>query len=97
MILVREIFQVKYGRMKEVKELMKEMTKIAPAQPDTNSRVLTDLTGPHYTLVMERTHKDLASYEKDSQTGMSQPGFAAWYQKFTALVDSGRREIFTIL
>jgi hypothetical protein len=97
MILVREVFQVKYGRMKEVKALLKEMATLTPSRPDTNSRMLTDLTGPHYTLVMERTHKDLASYEKESQTAMSGPEFGAWYQKFAALVDSGRREIFTIL
>jgi hypothetical protein len=97
MILVRDIFQVKFGHMKEVKELMKEMMKLAPPLPDSNTRILTDLTGPYYTLVMEGTHKDLASFETGLRTDMSKPEFGAWYQKFIPLVDSGRREIFTIL
>jgi hypothetical protein len=97
MIVVRDIFQVKFGRMKEVKDLMKEMMKIAPPRPDMGNRLLTDLTGPYYTLVMERTYKDLASYEKEMQAGMSQPEFGALYQKFSSYVDSGKREIFTIV
>ena len=40
---------------------------------------------------------DLASYEQEMQRGMSSPEFSAWYQKFIPLVESGRREIFTLL
>ena len=61
MIVVREIFQIKFGRMKEAKELWKEMLKMTPT--DTKPRVLTDLTGPYYTLVLENTHKDLSAFE----------------------------------
>ena len=95
MIVVREIFQIKFGRMKEAKELWKEMIKLTPA--DNKPRVLTDLTGPYYTLELENTYKDLATFEAGLQKEMSGPDFATWYQKFTPLVDSGRREIFTIV
>jgi hypothetical protein len=95
MILVREIFQIKFGRMKEAKEVWKEMMKIMPA--DNKPRVLTDLTGPYYTLVLENTHKDLAAFEADLHREMSGSDFGALYQKFIPLVDSGRREIFTIV
>jgi hypothetical protein len=95
MILVREIFQIKFGRMKEAKELWKEMLKMNPT--DTKPRVLTDLTGPYYTLVLENTHQDLTAFEADLHKETSGPEFAAWYQKFIPLVDSGRREIFTIV
>ena len=95
MILVREIFQIKFGRMKEAKELWKEMSKIMPAE--SKPRILTDLTGPYYTLVMENTYKDLSAFDADMRRETSGPDFAAWYQKFSALVDSGRREIFTIV
>jgi hypothetical protein len=95
MILVRNTFQVKFGRMKEARELWKEGIKMVPNS--SHPRLLTDLTGQHYTLCLETTHKDLASYESEMRSEMSQPGFGAWYQKFTPLVDSGRREIFTIV
>jgi hypothetical protein len=95
MILVREIFQIKFGKMKEVKDLLKELSKIMPAE--NKPRILTDLTGPYYTLVMENTHKDLSAFETDMRREMSGQDFGAWYQKFIPLVDSGRREIFTIV
>ena len=95
MILVREIFQIKFGRMKEAKEIWKEMMKIMPS--DNKPRVLTDLTGPHYTLVLENTHKDLSAFEAGMRREMGGQDFGALYQKFIPLVDSGRREIFTIV
>jgi hypothetical protein len=97
MILVRNTFQVKFGRMKEARELWKEGIKLVSNSAASHPRLLTDLVGQHYTLALETTHKDLASYESEMKNEMSQPAFGAWYQKFTPLVDSGRREIFTIV
>jgi hypothetical protein len=95
MILVRDIFQVKFGKMKEAKEIWKEMLKLFPDQ--NRPRLLTDLTGPYYTLVMETMYKDLADYEKLMRQEMNASGMGALYGKFVPLVDSGRREIFTIV
>ena len=95
MILVRNIFQVKFGKMKEAKEVWKEMLKLFPGQ--ARPRLLTDLTGQYYTLVLESTYKDLSEYDATSQREMAGPGMGALYQKFVPLVDSGRREIFTIV
>ncbi len=94
MILVRNIFQVKFGRMKEARELWKEGIKFV--NPASHPRLLTDLTGPFYTLVLETTHKDLPSMAADMQSEMNQASFGAWYQKFIPLVESGSRELFTI-
>jgi hypothetical protein len=97
MILVREIFQVKYGKMKDAKGLMKQMIGLMPAPSGGPTRLLTDLVGPYYTLVMEMTYKDLAAFETSMSAEMSNPAFGALYQKFVPLIDSGRREIFTIV
>jgi hypothetical protein len=97
MILVREVFQVKYGKMKEAKALMKEMVGMMPAPAGGPTRLLTDLVGPYYTLVMEMIYKDLAAFEASMSAEMSNPEFGARYQKFIPLIDSGRREIFTIV
>jgi hypothetical protein len=96
MIVVRDIFLVKFGRMKEAKELWKEMVKLFPPQDKGRNRILTDLTGQYYTLVMESTHKNLAEWES-SMSQMGDPAMGALYQKFTQLVDSGRREVFTVV
>ncbi len=95
MILVRNIFQVKFGRMKEAKEVWKEMLTHFPGE--SRPRLLTDLTGQYYTLVLETTYKDMGEYETLSQRDLATPAMGALYQKLVAFVDSGRREMFTIL
>lgn len=97
MILVRDIFQVKFGRMKEAKDVWKEMLNLMTAQGQSRPRLLTDLVGPYYTLVLESTYKDMADYEAFTRQGMAAPELGALYAKFVPLVDSGQREIFTIL
>ena len=46
---------------------------------------------------MESTYKDLSDYEAQMQRDMSAADFGSLYQKFIPLVDSGRREIFSIV
>jgi len=97
MILVRDVFQLKFGKAKEAKALAKEGGEIEKRHGYGPSRILTDLTGPYYTLVMETTYDSLAAYEKALKDTMSAKEFGEWYQKFVPLVDSGRREIYSIV
>ena len=64
---------------------------------DYSSRVLTDVTGPFYTLVLEITVPDLATFEKNSPRLFGDKEWQAHYQKVAPLVESGHREIFTIV
>jgi hypothetical protein len=60
-------------------------------------RVLTDLVGPYYTVVVETTLSSLAEYEETRASAMSNQHWREAYQKFSPHVESGYREIFTIL
>ena len=98
MILVRDVFRLKFGKARDALAVWKEMAeqgKRVGSMP-TPPRILTDLSGPYYTLVMETTAKDLSTWEADMRKSMGDPALHALYQKFTPLVDSGYREIFTI-
>jgi hypothetical protein len=97
MILVRDVFQLKFGKAKEAKELWKEGAKIESKYGYGPGRAMTDLTGPYYTLVIETTYDSLAAYENAMKNTLYANEFRAWYQKFVPLVDSGRREIFTVI
>jgi hypothetical protein len=97
MILVRDVFQLKFGKAKEAKELWKEGSKIEEKYGYGPSRVLTDLTGAYYTFVMETTHESLTAYEKALKDTLGAKEFSDWYRKFVPLIESGRREIFTIV
>ncbi len=97
MILVRDIFQLKFGKAKDAKALWKEGQSIAKKVGYGPARALTDLTGPYYIFVMESTFENLAAFEKSLKETMGAKEWAEWYQRFVPLVESGRREIFTIV
>src|SRR5262245_59950830 len=96
MILVRDVFKLKFGKAREAIATFKEVGTTAGI--DMKSlRLMTDLVGPYYTLVLEQTHDSLAAYEDSGKKMMGNDKWRAAYQKFTPLVESGYREIFTIV
>jgi hypothetical protein len=97
MIIVRNSFQVKFGRMKEAVALMKENLARARSAGHLAGRLMTDVTGPFYTLVLELEYENLADADKRQGEVMKLPGWQETYQKFSAVVDSGRREIFSVV
>ncbi len=96
MILVREVFQLKFGKAKEAKALWKEGAIIAE-KAGYPVRALTDLTGPFYTFVVEISFESLADFEKGPRNTLGAEEWGKWYQKFAPLLVSGRREVFTIV
>lgn len=98
MIVVRDVFQLHFGAAREAIALWQEGLEFQrrdDAPRDT--RLMTDLTGNYYTLALESTYDNLASYETGMQKLMSDPTWKAWYARFTPLVQSGRREIYTVV
>ena len=98
MIIVRNVFQLKFGKAREAVANMKEGLAIQKrAGVDVSQRLLTDVTGPHYTLVLELTLPNLAALETAMSRIMGDKDWQANYQKFVPLVESGHREVFTIV
>jgi len=98
MVLVRNVFQLKFGKAREAVAALKEGIAIQKRLGlDVNQRLFTDLSGPFYTLVLEVTVPDLAALEATLATSMGDAEFQASYQKFAALVDSGHREMFHLV
>jgi hypothetical protein len=98
MIVVRNVFQLKYGKAREALAVMKDGVAIQKRlAPDASARLLTDVTGRHYTLVLELMVPNLAVLEATVPTIFGDKDFQANYQKMVPLVESGHREIFTIV
>jgi hypothetical protein len=99
MIVIRNVFHLKFGKAREAVALFKEGLAIQQKLGSGNfsSRLLTDLTGPFYTVVLEITAPSLAAFEADAPKLMGDKDWQANYQKIVALVDSGSREVFTII
>lgn len=96
MIVVRNVFQMKFGQAKDVKSLIPEGRQILRKHGIDGARFMTDVTGPFYTLVMELHFESMTSYE-ESQEVMRTPEFGAWYGKFMTHIDSGQREMFLVV
>ena len=98
MIVVRNVFRLKFGKAREAVAVMKEGLAIQKrAGVDVSQRLLTDLTGPYYTLVLELTLPNLAAMETTMSRVMGNKEWHANYEKFVSLVESGHRNIFTLV
>ena len=93
MILVRDVFQAKYGKGGELVALLKEFRdKWSPYA----SRILTDVSGPFFTVVAETELESLAEWERRIPEVFSAPEFAQWFARMEPLVESGQREFYNI-
>ena len=100
MIVVRNVFQLKFGKAREAITLVKEQLAIQKrllAGTEYSARVLTDATGPFYTLVFELTLPNLSTYEAIAPRVFGDHEWHASYQKLIPLVDSGSRQVYTIV
>jgi hypothetical protein len=100
MIVIRNVFQLKFGKTREAIALMREglaIQKRAVTGVDFSTRLLTDVTGPFYTMVLELTLPNMAAFESYGPKLFADKDWQAYYQKLAPLVESGHREIFTIV
>ena len=98
MILVRDIFQLKFGKAKDAIALWQEGKTIAQEiGHGVADRLTTNLTGPYYRMVMESTHESLAVFEESMGSIFKYDMWREWYSKFSPLIESGSREIYTIV
>ena len=98
MILIRDVFHLKFGKAKDAKELMSEMKGLAKKMDFPIGRLLTDLVTDHsYTLVMESEWKSLSDWENSMKSGLGMDEWQKWYQKFIPLCEDAYREIFNII
>lgn len=93
MIIVRDVFQAKYGKGSELVALFKEAQKWSD---NYGSRILTDVGGQFFTVVVETEVESLADWEKRFASVLALPEFSAWFTSSMALIDSGRREFYHI-
>jgi hypothetical protein len=98
MIVVRNVFRIQFGKAKQATDLWKEGLATAKRLGfPGKSRVLTDLVGQFYTVVFENDFESLSEFENSAKKIMSNSEWQAWYQKISAITESGYREIFNVV
>jgi hypothetical protein len=94
MIVVRDVFQAKYGKGGDLVALFKEAKESWPREYAT--RILTDASGPFFTVVTETEVENLAAWEQSSAEVFAMPDFGDWFARMEPLVETGRREFYNI-
>lgn len=99
MLVARQVFQAKYGRGDELVALFQELNarlrdggELAP-----QFRILTDASGPFFTVVTESEVESFAAWEKGFSEAMNQPWMGEWFSRMTELVESGSREFYNVV
>ena len=96
MILVRDVFQAKYGRGDELVALFKEINEQLGEAAGGQRKLLTDLSGPFFTIVTELEAESIDAYFAATRAGFSRPEFGQMFSRMQEMVESGRREFYTI-
>ena len=95
MIVVRTVIQAKFGKAAELARLSAEMNREVGEWPGA-WRVLTDLSGPFDTVVLEIEVESLAAWEQARSQLFSQPAFQAAFSRIQELAEGGSTEYFTL-
>ena len=99
MVLVRFVFQAKWGKAHELASQMVVFQKTAErafGDGIGRSRILTDLSGPFHTVVQEVEVESLAAWERDRVKMFAHPKFQEMQAVTQGLMESGRTEFYTI-
>lgn len=99
MILVRMVFQAKWGKAGEVAKRFEEGKELMQRVlgQDVRMRILTDLSGPFDTVVQEFEVESLAEWERRRAKIFSSPEFQQAQESMPENpFVSGRTELYTI-
>jgi hypothetical protein len=97
MLLIRDIMYCKPGKVRPMVEKMLAMAKLTERMGMGKMRVLTDVSAERFwTIVTQFEVESLDSFMAMGQDGDDMKEFEQIMKGYHDLVDSGRREIYTI-
>lgn len=97
MIVVRDVFRLKFGKAREMKALWLDAEPTRKEVGMDRMRVLTDLTGEAYQWVLESEFESLSDYEATMATMFATDEWRTLYERIIPLVETSRREIYTVV
>jgi hypothetical protein len=59
-------------------------------------RILSDASGPFFTIVTEIEVANLAAWENLMKEVFADPKFGRWFERMVPLVEAGRREFYNV-
>jgi hypothetical protein len=96
MYLIREVFNAKPGKAKELVKKFKAAAPYFEKQGMGSYKVMTDIATTYWTVVLESEVEDLGVFAKEIRGGTSEPEVGKIMEGYMDLLEGGRREIFLI-
>jgi len=96
MLIERNEFRIKFGKMKEAKAIWMEICQAIKSDKDIRCRMLTDITGPAYTLVVETELRDFIHIGLNTYKWMINKQITELYGQFTELCDGSNRTLYHV-
>ena len=98
MIQIRDVLQVKFGKIDQAVELFTQLSlpvseRVVMGQ---HFEVLTDITGKMYNLVNGFVVENMAELAAMREKQFAQPEFERWFKQFQLFVAGGRREYYNV-
>jgi hypothetical protein len=98
MIIERNIFQLKFGASKGALDLWKSyLQKVQQEDPDVHVRILTDISGPAYVLVVELRHQTFSEAEPSQCRLVQRSDWREFYQQFIPFCEKSERAYYKLL
>ena len=92
MFVERNVFHLKFGAARQALSLWKPfLEKAHYLNPAIHARLLTDITGRGYSLVLELGYETFAELEPSKCTLTSLEGWKEFYQQFIPLCEFSER------
>lgn len=96
MYLVRDVFQTKPGKAKELVKKFKQASPLMEKEGMKGFKVMTDIVSTYWTVVLEAEVDDLGKFAKEIRGGTPDPEFIKIMEGYMDLVIGGHREIYLL-
>ena len=97
MIQIRDVYQLKFGRIDQAVELFGRLPQlIGPGTAPVRHNAMTDVSGSMYTFISELIFPNLAGWESRRNEIFRGPEFDGWFKEFQLIVQTGRQEFYTL-
>jgi hypothetical protein len=97
MFIERNEFHLKFGMAAEAKSQWKDfLEKAVKVKPDIKARLLSDLTGRGYTIVLELSYPSYAELEPSRCLLTNLPGWKTFYNQFIPLCETSHRTLYKL-
>src|SRR6476661_711947 len=97
MIVVRTVFQAEWGKASELAHLLhQELERAGQNAGAGHWRILTDLSGPFHTVVLEVEVAGLGAWEQGRAAMFADAQWQENMGQMAGLIVSGRQEFYTL-